>query len=100
MKLISENGYFSFAVDKNGKYWKKYKHFPWTAFSNGIALPKYKMPKIIATKNFNYWTKEANGTIIKRSCKYENRTYKRKKELDDLVLARKRKKQERKKKSH
>ena len=56
------------------------------------------MPKIIATQNINYWTKERkNGTIIKRSCKYINRPYKRQKEFDDLVLAKKRERQAKKK---
>ena len=101
MRLIAEIGLFWFAVDSDSKFWKKFKQYPWTEFTNNKPAAKYSMPKIIATQNINYWRKERkNGTIIKRSCKRINRPYKRQKEFDDLVLAKKREKQAKKKKAN
>ena len=50
MHLIAEIGLFWFTVDCNGKFWMKFKHYPWTEFTNNKPVPKYSMPKIIATK--------------------------------------------------
>ena len=94
MSLLVEVGMFSFAVDSKGRFWKKLRNSLWTEFTNGKEPPRYYMPKIIATKNCHYWTKEyKNKTIIKRQVNIENQHHiKRSTEYDDFICARNRKK--------
>ena len=68
MKLLAERGLFSFAVDADGQYWKKYLHYPWKEMIYE-DLPKYGLTStIIGLLAQNYWSREPNGTIIKRYC--------------------------------
>ena len=77
--LLSENGLFSFGVDKDGKYWKKYLNYCWkeTIYED---YPKYGLTStIIGSLSQNHWTRESNGTIIKRKCDIPLRDEKRRK---------------------
>ena len=58
---------------------KKYLHYPWKEFSYN-DLPKYgQTSTIIVSLSRNYWTRESNGTIIKRYCDIPLREEKRRK---------------------
>ena len=77
--LLSEIGSFSFGVDKDGKYWKKYLHYPWKEIIYK-DYPKYGLTStIIGSLSQNYWTRESNETIIKRKCDIPLREEKRRK---------------------
>ena len=79
MVLLAERGLFSFAVDKDGKYWKKYLHYPWKEMIYE-DYPKYGLTStIIGSLSQNYWTREFNGTFIKRYCDIPLREEKRRK---------------------
>ena len=95
MSLIAEIGIFSFAVDSEGKYWKRIKNQLWTEFTNGVEPPKYYMQKIIATKGNNYWVQELkNKTIIKHCVNIDNQHHiKRTKEYYDLICCERRRRQ-------
>ena len=80
MTIIGEYGLFKFAIDDNGKYWKKYLHYDWKEFIYK-DLPKFGLTcSIIGSLGQNYWTQESkNGTIIKRHCEIPLRDEKRRK---------------------
>ena len=69
MTLLTESGLFSFAVDEDGKYWKKYKNNPCKEMIYEDQ-PKYELTcKIISTSRQCYWTEEyKTKIIIKRYC--------------------------------
>ena len=69
MTLPAEQGLFMFAVDKNGKYWKRYKHYPWKEMVYEDRPKYYITSKIVRTTEEFYWTQELkNKTVIKRPC--------------------------------
>ena len=72
MSLIAEIGIFSFAVDSEGKYWKKLKNQVWTEFTDGKDKPKCFMHKIIATQGNYYWEQQKNNKTIKRKVDTSN----------------------------
>ena len=77
--LLSESGLFSFGVDKDGKYYKKYLHYSWKEMIYK-DYPKYGLTStIIGSHGQNYWTRESNETIIKRKCDIPLREEKRRK---------------------
>ena len=69
IKIIGDYGLFKFAVDNEGKYWKKYLNYNWKEFIYE-DLPKYSFTStIIGCLTQHYWTREStNGTVIKRYC--------------------------------
>ena len=69
LTMLEEKGLFSFAVDKDGKYWKKYKNNPWKEMIYEDRPKHYLTRKIISVSPQCYWTEEYNTkTIIKRYC--------------------------------
>ena len=91
MSLIAEIGIFSFAVDSEGKYWKKLENCDWTEFTNGEDKAKYFMLDVIATQGNYYWGKQKNNkTIIKHKVDTSSvRCIARRKEYYDFIPNRK-----------
>ena len=77
--LLLENGSFRFGVDKDGKYWKRYLNYSWKEMIYE-DYSKYGLTStIIGLLSQTYWTRESNGTIIKRKCDIPLREEKRRK---------------------
>ena len=85
MKIIGGNNLFTFAVDNNGKFWKKYLNYEWKEFIYD-DLPKYGLTStIIGCLSQHYWTRESkNRTIIKRYCELPLRDEKKRKADPDF----------------
>ena len=69
MKVTGEYDLFKFAVDSEGKYWKKYLNYDWKEFIFEDQ-PKYGLTcTIIHCLAQCYWTRESkSGVVIKRHC--------------------------------
>ena len=86
MTLIGEIDNFSFAVDSEGKYWKKVGTNKWTEFSKNENRPRYFMHEVIVTQADRYWTKQKNNkTIFKYTVDTSNVDITRKKEYYDFI---------------
>ena len=67
--VLAEKVLFTFAVDQDSKYWKRYKNYPWKEMIYVDPPKHYLTRKIISVSPECYWTEEhKTKTIIKRYC--------------------------------